>query len=116
MLSPIAQKIYAATLAAMQDAEEISGDMPAADYARLMVAIRDEAARRLDAANTATRGIKAGDTVKFIAPNPDETEDRFTVLELRGDRVQVESNDSFWNGRAFRPNFVYLLSDMELSK
>lgn len=53
--------------------------------------------------------IAIGQRVKFAAPlNEDERQERFTVVELRGDRVLVE----FICDMNIRPSFVYLTADL----
>ena len=54
--------------------------------------------------------MNIGETVRFSNPlTPDEAAERFTVLEIRGDRVLVE----FICSMHLLPTFVYLLSDLE---
>ena len=53
--------------------------------------------------------LAVGQLVRFIAPlNEDEREEKFTVLELRGERVLVE----FVCGMSIWPTFVYLAGDL----
>jgi hypothetical protein len=55
--------------------------------------------------------LKLGKTVKFVTPaTAEEAEERFIVLELRGDRVLVE----FICDLAIRPTFVYLIQDLSI--
>lgn len=51
-----------------------------------------------------------GDLVKFKNPTEDEINDRFYVVELRGNRVLVQ--DAI-GGLWVRPEFVYLTDDLE---
>lgn len=53
--------------------------------------------------------MKAGDRVKFATPHPNEREDRFVVLELRGDRVLVRDDNRI---EPISPAFVYLITDL----
>jgi hypothetical protein len=53
--------------------------------------------------------INAGDVVRFVAPsNEDEANERFLVLEMRGDRVLVEAVCDM----RLRPTFVYPAGDL----
>lgn len=59
-----------------------------------------------------TGGIRVGDTVRFRAPQTqDESSERFRVMEMRGTRVLVRSED-----RSMRivPIFVYSTDDLAL--
>jgi len=54
-------------------------------------------------------GLAVGQRVKFTAPlNDDERDERFTVLELRGERVLVE----FICDMNIRPTFAYSPADL----
>ena len=56
--------------------------------------------------------IRVGDRVRFGAPtSPEESGERFEVLELRDDRALVGMIES---GMKITPTFVYQLSDLEL--
>ena len=53
--------------------------------------------------------MQVGQQVKFAAPmTDDEAAERFTVVELRGERVLVE----FICDMPLRPQFVYLAADL----
>lgn len=57
-----------------------------------------------------TASLTVGQTVKFLNPlSDDERQERFTVIELRDDRVLVE----FICGMNIRPQFLYLTADLE---
>jgi hypothetical protein len=53
--------------------------------------------------------------LKFKTPEPHEVNDRFTLLEDRGDRVLVADASSTWADSMIRPTFVYLKSDLDLA-
>jgi hypothetical protein len=53
--------------------------------------------------------IDVGDFVKFKNPTIDETEDRFIVLELRGNKALVSDRN---HKGPIVPTFVYLLADL----
>lgn len=53
--------------------------------------------------------MNAGDVVAFKQPAADEVGLRFTVIELRGDRVMVRHDDSIMS---IKPTFVYPVTDM----
>ena len=54
-----------------------------------------------------------GQRVKFTAPlNDNERQERFTVIELRGNRVLVE----FICDMSIRPTFVFLSADLVSSE
>lgn len=56
---------------------------------------------------------KTGTLVKLYNPtNADEAWERFTVVEMRGDRVLVADADEYWDGQTLRPTFVYLASEL----
>lgn len=56
--------------------------------------------------------MKPGQTVKFLAPlSIAESGDRFTILELRGNRMLVELVCTM----SFKPTFVYLTSELEVA-
>ena len=59
----------------------------------------------------AVRGtLRVGDRVRFAAPQTlDEQDERFEILELRGDRMLVRFLDS---GMQIEPTFVYLLDEL----
>ncbi len=40
---------------------------------------------------------------------------RFVIMELRGDRVLVQSCDSRFDSWAIKPTFVYLVADLEIA-
>jgi hypothetical protein len=53
--------------------------------------------------------VEVGQVVKFAVPQtPNEINERFVVLELRGDRVLVQ----FVCEMNLKPTFVYLCGDM----
>ena len=54
--------------------------------------------------------LAVGQTIKFANPlSDDKRDERFTVVELRGDRVLVE----FICDMRIKPQSVYLASDLE---
>lgn len=58
--------------------------------------------------------FEVGDEVKFAAPlTRDEEEERFIVMELRGDRILVALKDS---GMSIVPTFVYAVEDLVVLK
>lgn len=60
--------------------------------------------------------MKPGDIVKFSKPiEPGDQEARFMVLENRGDRVLVKPFLMFVK-QEILPNFVYLISELEIVK
>lgn len=57
--------------------------------------------------------MRIGDVVRFSEPQTkDEEEERFVVLELRGDRALVE----FICDMSIRPNFVYRTADLVVDR
>ena len=55
------------------------------------------------------RQLAVGQLVRFVAPlSEDERGEKFTVLELRGERALVE----FVCEMSIRPTFVYLAADL----
>lgn len=59
--------------------------------------------------NPPSRSFSEGQIVKFVAPlSDDERQERFKVLEPRGERVLVE----FVCDMRIRPTFVYLAADL----
>jgi hypothetical protein len=56
------------------------------------------------------RAMTKGMLVRFKNPTKAEAGERFTVLEVRGDRVLVEDAASTMR---IAPTFVYLISDLE---
>lgn len=55
--------------------------------------------------------MNVGSQVKFSKPESNEVNDRFVVVEMRGDRVLVSDNSGHrdWS---IVPTFVYLVSDL----
>ena len=54
--------------------------------------------------------LKVGDEIRFLEPiTDDEHEERFEVLELRGERVLVAMKNS---GMSIIPTFAYLTKDL----
>jgi hypothetical protein len=57
--------------------------------------------------------FKPGQIVKFAVPMTEaERLERFTVLEMRGERVLVQDASSFWDGHLLHPTAVYLAADL----
>lgn len=57
--------------------------------------------------------MKQNDLVAFKNPEPDEKDLIFKVIELRGDRVLVQSTSEAY---LIKPTFVYLQSDLKVTK
>lgn len=52
--------------------------------------------------------------MKFKDPQPSEENDRFFVVENRGERVLVADANHIWDS-GIRPTFVYLVDDLILA-
>lgn len=50
--------------------------------------------------------------VVFKDPAPHEIDERFVVIEMRGDRVLVQAVNAYWRIRSISPQFVYDVDDL----